>query len=67
MTDTAAKKKNKKKKKKYLRIYLSLVNLTPGSFVLTAWLNWSIWKRMPDLNFKTNIRTFHIEEYDRMT
>lgn len=37
MTDTAAKKKKeKKKKKKYLRIYLSLVNLTPGSFDLTA-------------------------------
>lgn len=35
MTDTAAKKK-KEKKKKYLRIYLSLVNLTPGSFDLTA-------------------------------
>ena len=36
MTDTAAKKKKEKKKKKYLRIYLSLVNLTPGSFDLTA-------------------------------
>ena len=37
MTDTAAKKKKeKKKKKKYLRIYLSLVNLTPGSLDLTA-------------------------------
>ena len=66
MTDTVAKKK-KEKKKKYLRIYLSLVNLTPGSFDLTAWLNWSIWKRMPDLNFKTHIRTFHIEENDRIT
>ena len=30
--------------KSYLRIYFSLVNLTPGSFDLIAWLNCSICK-----------------------